>query len=328
MNTKRIERLLKLIQALQAGRANTVKGLAALVGVSRRTVFRDLELLSRAGIHYTFDRHSRRYDTDSATLLPPVTLTHAEALALLVATRFAVARQLVPDPATAISVSLKVESMLPRVLQDSCGPLLGCIEVRPAPASDPESIGNALPALQNALARRVKIQLRYDSYAEERVVELVLHPYRLAYIHRGWYVIGFSELHDEHRTFKVERIVQIRILEERFRIDDAFDLDDYFGNAWMMIRGKKRYRVRIRFGKKVAANVDEIAWHKTQRTHYEENGSMIFEADVDGVEEISWWVLGYGDEAEVLAPAKLRHLVARHARRMHAIYDGDGLERS
>ena len=56
MRTRRIERLLKFIQALQSGRSKTVDDLAELTGVSRRTVFRDLELLSRVGVRYTYDR--------------------------------------------------------------------------------------------------------------------------------------------------------------------------------------------------------------------------------------------------------------------------------
>ena len=155
------------------------------------------------------------------------------------------------------------------------------------------------------------------------MIGLVLHVYRLAFIHRGWYVVGYSELHKEPRTFKVERILQITLLDSRFRTPRTFNLDDYFGHAWSMIRGDQRHRVRIRFGKKVAANVDEVAWHKTQRTRFQEDGSLLFEVEVDGIEEISWWILGYGDQAEVLEPKELRESVARHAQRMCSMYNGN-----
>ena len=47
----------------------------------------------------------------------------------------------------------------------------------------------------------------------------------------------------------------------------------------------------------------------------------VFEVDVDGLGEISWWILGYGDQAEVLEPAKLREMIASHAEGMLAKYD-------
>jgi proteasome accessory factor B len=47
---------------------------------------------------------------------------------------------------------------------------------------------------------------------------------------------------------------------------------------------------------------------------------MDFEADVSGLTEVSWWILGYGDQAEVLRPAKLRKIVAARAANMHRMY--------
>ena len=327
MRTGRVERLLKLMQVLQSGRSAGVEELARLVGVSRRTVFRDIELLSRAGIPYTFDRVTKKYSATRTSLLPPVALTHAEALALMLAARSLVTRPFVPDQAAAVSAGLKLESMLPPAILDFCGPLLERTEIRPEPASDPTSIVDTLPILQTALMRRSKAFVRYDSYFEQKVIDVTLHPYRLAYIHRGWYLVAYSEQVSRVQTFKVERILQLKVLEAKYRPDPKFTLDDYFGNAWLMLRGDKRYHVKIRFLKMVAGNVDEILWHKTQRATFEQDGALLFEADVDGIDEIAWWVLGYGDQAQVLEPPELREKVAGHAERMQRYYHGDGLNR-
>lgn len=323
MRSDRIERLLKLIQCLQSGRAQAVDDLVELIGVSRRTIFRDLDLLTRAGIPYTFDRARKRYSTERTTLLPPVSLTHAEALALLMTTRFLLSGAQAPDAAAAASAALKIESMLPPALRDYCVPIVEHTEIRPDPASDASAVAEAIPVLQSALARRKKVRVRYDSYYEGRILDVTLHPYRLVYIHRGWYLIAFSEQHDEVRTFKIERTLELKPLAEEYRIDPTFNLDEYFGHAWMMIRGDQRYHVVIRFREKVAGNVDEIAWHKTQRTTYQEDGTLLFEVDVDGIEEIVWWVLGYGSQAQVLEPPELRKLVADHARQMCEYYNAD-----
>ena len=87
-----------------------------------------------------------------------------------------------------------------------------------------------------------------------------------------------------------------------------------------MIRGDRRYHVTIRFGPKGAGNVEEVLWHKTQQTRRLEDGALIFEADVDGLGEIVWWILGYGQEAVVEQPPELRELLAQHARTMAGHY--------
>lgn len=323
MRSKRVERLLALIQSLQAGRALTVEDLGEQLGVSRRTVFRDLELLAEAGIPYEYDRASKRYSTDRIALLPPVHLTHAEAFALIIATRHLMQHQSIIDQPAAASAAIKMESILPPAIQDYCGTALEHVEIRHDPASDPKAAAAIMPALQIALAKRLKIRVHYNSYLDEEVIDVVLSPYRLAYLHRGWYLIAYCQRFREVRTFKVERVRRVAILDEHFRIDDDFNLDDYFGNAWLMIRGEKRCHIKVRFLPKVARNVNEIRWHKTQQTKFTEDGSLIFEADVDGVSEIAWWIMGYADEAEVLEPAELRDEIARRAQRMVALYQQD-----
>lgn len=329
MRTRRIRRILKLLQALETGKPQHADALAEAVGASRRTVFRDLELLAEAGVRYTYDRNTHRYSTDRATLLPPVSLSHGEALALLVSIKAFRRRGMAPDDQAAVLAALKLESLLPEPIRKECGAVVERIEIRPEPASDAASVREIVAVFQGAIADRRKVHVAYDSYYDNTVIDVTLCPYRVAYIHRGWYVIAQTDQTRDVRTYKLERVLRLRVLPDTYDIDPSFDLDDYFGNAWLMIRGDKRFHVKIRFLPKVAANVDEVFWHKTQRTEYEDDGSLIFEADVDGIEEISWWVLGYGDQAQVLEPVELRELVGERVRGMWKYYhNGEQADRA
>jgi proteasome accessory factor B len=88
-----------------------------------------------------------------------------------------------------------------------------------------------------------------------------------------------------------------------------------------MIAEKGRDReVIVRFSKLVAQNVAEVHWHKTQRLAFRDDGTLDFHVTVSGLNEISWWILGYGDQAEVLHPPELRRLIAQRARRMAEKY--------
>ena len=64
----------------------------------------------------------------------------------------------------------------------------------------------------------------------------------------------------------------------------------------------------------------EVRWHKTQQVTWNDDKTMDFSVTVDGLNEISWWILGYGDQAEVLRPRKLRKLIAERLRGMTETY--------
>jgi predicted DNA-binding transcriptional regulator YafY len=322
VNTKRVERLFQLVQTLESGTPHTAEDLSKLLGLSKRTVFRDLALLAQAGVPYRYDHETKRYSADRAALLPPVMLSRAEALALMLATKFLVAQRALPDASAAVSAGQKLESLMPARVREYCGPLARQTRFRIDQVCESGVIAEMLPLLQAAAARQFKVHVRYEAYSDQRRIETKLSPYCVIYIQRGWYVIAHSGFHKDVRTFKLERIQDLRPLDEHFRGDAAFDLDEYLGNAWSLVRGDTRYCVKVRFLRPVAGQVDEVRWHKTQRTAFQDDGSLLFEADVDGLDEVAWWVLGYGDQAIVMAPMELRHRVAECARRMVRYYEG------
>ena len=74
-------------------------------------------------------------------------------------------------------------------------------------------------------------------------------------------------------------------------------------------------QVKLRFLPEVAASVAKIQWHSTQTTEFLEDGSVILRFHVDGLAEIVWWILSYGDKVRVLAPAALRDKVIEIAQK-------------
>jgi predicted DNA-binding transcriptional regulator YafY len=316
MNVERIRRLIKTIQLVQSGRPIDPDGLVKEFGVTRRTIFRDLNLLELAGIPCRFTRTERSYHLYRPAFLPPILLTLEEGLALMLLTRKAMSERMVPDYASATAAAVKIEGALPAAVREHCGEMLKGVDVRWWPMSDTGPVRGLLPLLQRCITGHRRLYVCYDSFQEGKRIDVTLRPYRLAFIRRGWYVIGYAEEFGEVRTFKVERIDRVREDDRRFPPDPRFSLEDYFGNAWQMIRGDRRYHVRVKFLPKVAGNVEEVLWHKTQTTQRLDDDALLFEVDVDGLEEISWWVLGYGDQAVVLDPPELRAIVVERARGM------------
>lgn len=308
----RIVRVVRLIQILQPSKAVPIDALCEKLGVGRRTMFRDLKALQQAGVSCHFDKEQGGYLMDRNPLLPPIDLNVAEALVLMLLAHKAAHSKVVPNRDAARTAALKIEAALPEPLVQHCGEMLAHMKIDYWPMSDLDSVTNLLEKMQLAVVQRRKVEISYDSYYEGEEILTRLHVYRLTFKRRGWYAIGFSELHQEVRTFKLERVLEANVLEETYEMDQSFDLNQHFGQAWQMIRGDRTFHVVIRFSSKVAGNVEEVAWHKTQRTERRTDESLIFEVDVDGIDEISWWVLGYGKEALVLEPPELRDLIVEH----------------
>ncbi len=320
MDVAVLERLFRLIRLLRSGRSYGADLLADEVGCARRTLFRDIALLETAGVPVRYDRGDHTYSLDRSFFMPAVSLSMEEVLAVMLATRKALPIMVAPDHPALVSAAMKIESTLPIPMQELGHSLIELTDVREWPTSDHESVDAICTTLRIALTDRQKVILRYDSYYEGKVIDVVVHPHRLMFAQRGWYLIAFSESDDETRTFKLERITSLELSGEHYTPDEEFSLDEYFGNAWQMIRGGRSFHVRLRFSRKVAGNVEEVLWHKTQSTRRLSDDRLIFEAEVDGINEISWWVLGYGDQVEVLEPPELRQLMTERIERLAAIY--------
>jgi proteasome accessory factor B len=308
---------------LQSGTGANADGLSAACGVNRRTVFRDIDALRQSGLPLEFNKAENRYYIRGAFFLPPTNFTAAEALSLIVLAAEMCRSDRLPFSEAAQSAALKLEGSLPLALRQELMLLRRAIHVRPAQISRLEEKRSVYQQLVSAQATRHSVAVNYDSFTDRKVIETVLRPYQLVFCRRSWYVIGHSSLHHEVRTFNLSRVLHMEHTGERFVIPRRFRLERYLGNAWEMIPEPGRDKhVIVRFKPMVARNVAEVAWHKTQETKFFDDGSLEFRVRVSGLKEISWWILGYGDQAEVIQPVRLRRLVAERARNMAEIYNG------
>jgi proteasome accessory factor B len=321
MNPKRITRLLRLLQTLQAGQGDNADGLAKSCGISRRTVFRDLETLKAAGVPLEFDKEEGRYSIGADFFLRPTNLTSSEALAIIALACELGADNQLPFFGPARTAALKLQNSLPAALRRELQSVAKSIHVRIQPLDRLAGQEVVYQQLVQAIAERRVVKIQYQSLTEWELIETRLRPYQLLFNRHAWYVIGRSSLHGGPRLFNVGRIKQIELLNQSYARPRGFSVERYLGNAWnLMPQSGPDLHVVVRFTAMVAQNVAEVSWHKTQRLEFQPDGSLMFEVDVSGLNEIVWWILGYGDQAEVLSPPKLRRLVAHRAKNMCRMY--------
>lgn len=300
-----------------------IEEIARRVGVSRRTVYRDLVALqSELGVPIWSDDRGTWGATGEA-FLPPLKLTLDEAMAVVLSARLMVryADKYDPDLAAAFQ---KLEEGLAPALRDHVERTLGDLARRPT---------------DERFSRHVHLLTR--AWAERRVVTLTYAPGRYEGIERATrqarvrpyliepslqthalYLIGWDETRDAIRTFKVERILDLTVTGETFEPPADGGLEATLARAWDIIADQPETEVVLRFRPAVAARVREATWHPSQRVEEALDGSLLWRATVSGTIEIRLWVLSWGADVEVLEPAALREDVIRTCREALLRYGG------
>lgn len=316
MKRSRIGRMLQILTALQSGRNNRAEDLAEMYTLSKRTIFRDLRELREIGISCRYNMKTGSYYTEPGFFLTPVNLSRKEAMGVLLLLLTMRNYLQIPFKKETLLGAMKLEDNLPSEVRQYCNAALGNIRVKAGPEVKIELFDRIFELLEDAILKRNVVNISYYMPDEKRTVAIELDPYHLIYNEYRWYVLGKSNSHGGIRTFGLNRIKELNRLDKCFIKDEDFDINEYLGKAWALIPEGRLYHVKLRFSPEVAHNVAEVNWHRTQRVTFEDDGSAIVQFRVDGLEEITWWILGYGDKVQVLAPLALRQRIVQIAQNM------------
>lgn len=322
----RIHRLLKILTLIQGSRGWTPARLAVECGTTERTIFRDMKMLEGAGIPYFYDKETRGYGIRADFFMPPVQLTLDESLALAALAEHVGEQEQVPFTRPAGRAISKIRGILPRAIRSELEQIDDHIAIKLAAANPPEAAADVYESMRIALARRVCLRCEYESIntgksGTKKPKMFHFKPYTLLFNQRAWYAIGHHDGHDEVRCLKLNRFTRVELTDQSYNAPKGFSLDDHVGYAWRMIKGKKRHRVELTFDADFAETVADTHWHPTQEIEWNDDGSITFRAQVDGLDEIVWWVLGYGPHCVVNKPKDLADRVRELASEMVKRYD-------
>jgi predicted DNA-binding transcriptional regulator YafY len=190
-------RLLQLLSRLQGGRSVGGAELADGLGVTRRTVRRDVERLRAMGYPVEAARGADGgYRLTAGAAMPPLVLDDEEAVAIAVGLRAAGSQPVAGIEDASLRALAKLEQVLPARLR----PRVAALAVAPGAPADAAVDPELLATLASAVARRERLVLRYRS--SRRTVE----PERVVSAHRRWYLVAFDVDRDAWRTFRADRI--------------------------------------------------------------------------------------------------------------------------
>jgi len=222
---RRTDRLFELIQILRDGRLHRGRDLAERLGVSLRTVYRDMERLMNSGVPVEGER-GLGYAMTAPITLPPLNLTLTELEALHLG--MAVVSEVADDELkrAAASLSEKIDDALP---EDRTTPSAGWgFAVYPF-AETPRGFEHMAP-LRAAIRTRRKVEIAYEDVTGE-IRERTVRPLQLEYWGRVWTVTAWCETAGEFRVFRVDRIRTIEITFETFDEEPGKTLKDYLAQV-------------------------------------------------------------------------------------------------
>jgi len=312
------EQFTRLIKTLQLIEREPWKWDAAKLeiefGVGHATVERDIRILRKWG---TIQRKSGCFAIKDLKFLP-TPFTPSEALALVLAGSIAVERIGMPPTDAMRSALLKIDSLLPEQVDSLIKKMRKRVSVGINLIRECNS--EILDAISRAISSHNPIEITYYVIARNEMTKRKVDPYGLTFRFGAWYIIGYCHLRRDVRTFGVDRIRSIRVVNDHFKYPKDFDLEEYLERGWSLQADAQQEEVLLRFDKSVARWIAGCKFHPKQKITIQPDGSALFHVTVAGVDEIKHWILGFGDKVEVLKPDNLRISVAATCRNLARIY--------
>ena len=305
-----LSRQWQLLQMIDRPQGVTVDDAARQLRCTIRTIWRDLDALQKAGFPLYTERAADGNRgvwrvTEEFKRALPLKLTLGELAALLMSRHLLSPLGLSvlgPEVASAFD---KIQHVLSRDALKVLDQIRHRLGVRPTGAKLQAPAAEHLPRIHQALAEHRTLRTRYYSASRDSEDTRAIDPYHLTLHNGGLYLVGHCHLRNALRIFAVERMRTVELTGRRFNVPASFDAEEYLAGASGMLRGDL-VTVRVIFARALAPYIRERVWHPSQKLRDLPDGRVETTLTVADTLEVRRWILGYGVQAEVLAPPGLR----------------------
>lgn len=311
------ERLYQLRHLLSAGRAVTSVKLCEKLGVSNATLKRDLaHLRDRMNAPLVFDKEQRGYLIDPTQALPgtqyelPGLWFNNDEICALLTMQHLLARLdtgglLGPH----IAPLMRRLSHLLGKGTDNAAELTRRIQVRTLGARRVH-----LPhfqALGGALLQRRRLHISYQGRERAQASEREISPQRLVHYRDNWYLEAWCHWRRELRSFSVDAIRSVRVLDDTAKDVPEEDLDAAQGSGYGIFAGRQLQWATLRFSADRARWVAAETWHPQQRGRFDAEGRWLLDLPYADPRELVMDILRHVPEVEVISPDELGDEVRR-----------------
>jgi predicted DNA-binding transcriptional regulator YafY len=216
-------RVLAVLALLQAHGRMSGPELAQRLEVNIRTLRRYIIMLQDLGIPIEAERgRNGAYVLSAGFKLPPMMFTNEEALALTVGLISARHLNLADTDRAVESAIAKLERVMPLDLKSRVRALTETITLDPVRTSSAPPSEAVLSTMSSAAQLRQRVHIQYHPNQGEDT-QRDFDPYRLTYYQHRWYAVGYCHLRQDLRSFRLDRVTQINLIDQRFERPAGFD---------------------------------------------------------------------------------------------------------
>ncbi len=322
----RADRLLSMLLLLQIHGRLTAAELADRLEVSERTIYRDMDALSAAGVPI----YAERGPSGGLSLLESYRTTlnglhQDEVRALFALTVSGLLGDLGIDESSE-SARLKVLASLPSPLQREAQRVQKRLYLDPAAWFQASDSAPCLDVVQEAVWNDRRLRMKFHTRGGS-LIKLVIDPYGMVAKAGVWYVVGAS--FGQVRVYRVSRIEEAALAEGTFEWPEDFDLHAFW-ETWRdsFEASKNRFDVTVRVAPGAATKLVEYMGEDVYRRLAEApltgnpTRSQI-NLSFSSLEDAAHQLLGFGPAVEVIAPPELRDYLRFQALRIADLYAGD-----
>ena len=315
--TKPASRLITLIMLLQKRPNQKAAELATELGVSVRTLHRYFALLHEMGIPIYAERGPYGgFSLVRGYKMPPLVFTPAEAAAVSLGTGLVeelwgnLYRQ------AAHAALAKLENLLPEQQRDEVLWARRTLVTVGLYHPGMDALASMLEKLRHAIRESRQVQLLYQSASRPIPESRQLDPYALAFRWGWWYVVGYCHTRRALRTFRLDRIQELTVLQSIFQVPEDFNARAFMENATL---GQPQVHASLKFAPE-AAQVALLNRHFWSGFTEQQDGSLLVTLLAPDLNWAASTILAYGPVVEVLDPPELRQLIQSWAQSVADLY--------
>jgi predicted DNA-binding transcriptional regulator YafY len=313
-------RLITLIFLLQNQPNQKASELAEELGVSLRTVHRYFEMLDEMGIPVYSERGPYGgFSLVRGYKMPPLVFTLEEAVAVVLGT--GLVEELWGDlyREAAHGALAKLENLLPEEQVREVAWARQSLVATGMHRADMKAQTPALEKLRRAIREHRRVEMTYQSSQVPHPSQRRLDPYALVHRWGWWYAVGFCHLRKEVRTFRVDRIFEIALLDTTFTPAPDFNLQEHLKKEFeAQPKIISRLRFEPEFANLLAGN--QSYWESVEP---QPDGSVEVTFAAPALEWAAGTTLAYGPAVEVLEPPELRVMVMEWIEAMRRKYKNE-----
>lgn len=323
----RTDRLLAIVLELQRKGKQRAEDLAETFETSKRTIYRDIQALSEAGVPI-LATPGNGYALMEGYFLPPVQFTAEEATTMLLGSDYVGSHFDLPYQESADAARQKIEAILPLKLRHSVQHLRDRLHFLSLDSSyheterqSPEKI--KLGMVRRAILEEKEIRFSYrkhcGSESNASCSERTVQPYGLVHVLGSWHLIAHCLLRGAIRQFRLDRMDSLEVLPTTFLRPADFRIQDYEPDQNFGLL------VTVLISKEAAPLVKERrSFYLTEEREVAEG--HLLSLRVRREEDILAWILSWGSHAQVLSPGSLAEKIRREAEKTLSRYrESEGL---